>query len=1332
MISSRNRNSNWTARIALLFLLLVSAAGGAAPADAAEFIDNGSFETGSFGSYWVHNGANSFGVTNPGWADHAVALDMPFSGNYSALLGFKYTIQHKNRNGFMYHDVTIPADISSAVLYFRFRQQGYDGAGYDPFIVTVRNSSSAVLATIVNFSFSEEGTQFKDSGWIDDDGVGPAGYDMSAWAGQTVRVHFRQENTYDNLFATWAFVDDVSLVCTRFVDLAVDGDGDDRFGAPGTGNGGTSIFSGEAGETVSYHIDIENESLDVDSYTLSVLPPAGWNIVIDFNGTDYTFPWTTPSIPAGSTITAEVRITIPPGQPLGEYTTVLDAVSTSFGNRYDSATLGTNVVPADHLADLAIDSNGFGVIDASGGGGISYRSGPADTTLGFSIELMNSGVMYDSFMIWFEPAYPLTAVVTEGAVEHAGAFVTSGINPGSTELFTLTVTVPPSVPGGDYETIVYAKSLIDTLRKDAVTAVARVLAPKIDMIIASSGNDIIDPTSAGLGGNSTISGERGNTVFFPLIIQNEGGVADSFRLDWDSPGGGWSAVINDGSADHAFPWTTSGFDPFSESWYTLAITIPGNASYNTYVSILDAVSRSDGNISESVTAGISVASGNETDLLIDGNGDDTYGSIGTGLGGSSIINANPGDTVFFDITLQNQAGGNTFDLEWSTPPGWEVLIGDSTSSFSGVSAGDYILEVRIPGTCTGGTFDVILDGMKTNKRYYVDSVTGRILVSYPRIVDALIDGSGDEVFGAIGTGAGGSSSQSTIGGRIINFTIELQNQGTEPESYIIDWAPLAGWVAFFDGQAVPCTTSVVPGGGSGFHVFAVTIPLSAAEGDYSYIIDVISVVDSTNTESVTADIHINPPPLADLVIDGEGAFDTAPAGSGEGGRAVIFGDPGSVVTASLEIVNRGGFPDSFQISWQEPVGWPAGSVLLSDGVSDFVSPHVTSLIGPGNALTFTVRVAVPAGALLRTALIIDGFAMSMDIEDSVLLEVVTAAFIAGRVFNDSDHDGVFDTGEAGLSGVSITLTDPVIPFATSTNGGGKYLFMIPAGVLRNVMELTPGGMVSISPDTVSTGMTSAGDTIHIDFADVPVSSIAPEGSASGPAGGFIELSHTITAGTAGQASVSAALSAGWVDVWYRDVNGDGRLDGSDTRLTSADLDLDPDVPGRDFVPVIMRVFVPSHVAAGTIGSAVVTLMQTLGGTAIVTSSLVTDNLVVLATASGVLRLVKDVDLEQARPGDIVTYTIVFTNPGAEGVREIEIIDPVSPAVELVTDAFGPGNDVEWVRSGVSIYLTADPADADELMYDASDGALRLVLSRQAPFILGSGEEGAIIYRVRIR
>ncbi|UCF04555.1 MAG: hypothetical protein JSV33_11555 [bacterium] len=1300
-------------------------------AHAGELVQDGGFEIGDFHPAWVHGAMNLSGQSQADWADHAVVLDLPFTGNYSALLGFKYTQPQQRRFAFMYHDITIPTNVSAATLYFKFRHQGYDGPN-DPFIVEIRDLSDNTLATVVDYAFSERSQQFKDSGWIEDDGAGPAGYDMAAYAGQTVRIYFRQMNLADNFYETWTFVDDVSFVYKKYVDLILDGDGDDRFGDLGSGAGGSSTESAEAGETVTYLLDIENEGLDDDSYRLTVSPPPGWTVVLRYGGTDYSFPWTTPIVGAGASIQAELIVTVPGGEPLGGYTTIVDAVSTAFGDRFDSVRLETNVVPADHLADLVIDGDGLGVIDSLGWGGFSYRETPSDTEVTFDIDLVNGGVLIDSFTIWFRPEAPLTAVIEEGAITHSGAFTTGAIDPGGSASFTLRVTVPLDILGGDYTTLVYAKSVTDTLRKDGVRAVAGVRAPRVDMVINGSGDGIIDPTLSGLGGSSTIMGVRGNTVYFPVTVQNEGNVVDSFTMTWVKPPGGWTAVINDGSVDHVLPWITPAFAPESERDYLLAVTVPASAAFETFQSLLHAVSQLDGDVAESVTASITVVEGNEIDLIIDGVGDNVYGPLGSGIGGSSVQAANPGDTLTFTITVQNESGEDLFDIQWAAPPGWEAVIGDSTSSMRGVPAGDYTMEVRVPAACANGTFEVVVDGVKTNKPFLVDSAKGVVVVTVPPIVDALIDGNGDESFGTPGNGNGGFSEQSTIGGQTVNFTLELQNQGGGNESYVVTWNGFIGWTALLAGSASPFTTAVIGPGASDLYVFEVTIPVTAAEGDYDYILDVVSTVDSTNVESVTARVHINPPPRVDLVIDGNGAFDTAPAGSGEGGRSLVFGEPDTMTTAVLEVVNRGGFPDSFQIDWVEPDGWPAGSVLLSDGTNDYNSPFVTELLDPGASLSLTVKIFIPATATQRSRVIMNAVGLTRDLEDSILLEIGVTCFVVGTVFDDADHDGLYDPGEEYCANVTIGLSDPGGWITQITDAGGTCLFEVASGIVRQIIEVTPTGMVSLSPDTLALPALAAGDTVQVYFADCRGPSLAPECDVSAPSGGFVDIPHTITAGTSGQASLMAVLPAGWVEVFYRDNNGDGRLDGGDSRLTTADLDLDPAVPGRDVVPIIMRVYIPAQVPPGTVESVSLVCEQTLSGTAITVQALVVDRVTVLASSSGMLRLTKEVNLAQARPGDVITYTIHFMNPGVEGVQEIEIIDPIAEQVDFVLDAFGAGNDVAWVNGGATVYLTADPTDPDEALLEMPERRLRIILSRQNPFVLECGAEGSIIYMVRIR
>jgi len=367
------------------------------------------------------------------------------------------------------------------------------------------------------------------------------------------------------------------------------------------------------------------------------------------------------------------------------------------------------------------------------------------------------------------------------------------------------------------------------------------------------------------------------------------------------------------------------------------------------------------------------------------------------------------------------------------------------------------------------------------------------------------------------------------------------------------------------------------------------------------------------------------------MINGNGAFQSGPPGSGAGGRAIVFGSPGTTVTAVLELVNRGGFPDSFRVSWQAPDGWPPGSVIISDGGGDHASPYLVGTISPGASRTFTVKVTIPAGAALRTGVIIDGVALSRDLEDSITLEIGTGSFVAGIVFNDADHDGIHDPGEEGWTGVTVTLSDPGGTIVRETDGSSAFLFEVAAGVARELIEITPAGMVSLTPDSVALGAPAPGETLRVDFADVRLPAISPAQDLSGTAGAFIDVPHVIMAGTGGQAAVSASLPAGWIDVFYRDNDANGLLGPADSLLRPSDLALDPDAAGLDLVPIIVRVFVPPQVPAGTSASLTITLRQVLSGTAITVEAAVVDRLYVSASASGLLRLVKEVDLaERAR------------------------------------------------------------------------------------------------------
>lgn len=70
--------------------------------------------------------------------------------------------------------------------------------------------------------------------------------------------------------------------------------------------------------------------------------------------------------------------------------------------------------------------------------------------------------------------------------------------------------------------------------------------------------------------------------------------------------------------------------------------------------------------------------------------------------------------------------------------------------------------------------------------------------------------------------------------------------------------------------------------------------------------------------------------------------------------------------------------------------------------------------------------------------------------------------VGNRVFNDADNDGVRDTGETGIDGVTVELLDNLnaVELSTTTAGGGYYCFSGRTAGTYSVRITAPSGYVS--------------------------------------------------------------------------------------------------------------------------------------------------------------------------------------------------------------------------------------------------------------------------------
>jgi uncharacterized repeat protein (TIGR01451 family) len=1301
------------------------------PVAAGELIVNGGFDTGDFGPVWVH-GAHKSGASDPTAADHIVVADLPYQGIYSALLGFKYTKQQAGAAGFMYQDVTIPANASFATLFFKIRQQGYDGVE-DSVSVQIRDISDVVLQTVLSRWFPVRSARIKDSGWLNDDGVAPTGFDMMGYAGQTVRLYFEQINNSNPQAETWTFVDNVSIVYQMWVDLVVEGDGNDVFGAPASGAGGLGVLRAVAGDTLIYDLRLENEGPVDDSFLLTLSSPLG-NAWIEAAGVPQSFPYTTPNVPAGVMSDYRVYVVVPPGTAAGSYDMVLDASSTSAGGRFDSATLRASVVAVDVGADLTVDGNGLGNVGTGGVGGFALRSAPWDSTVTYALELHNTGSDASAFQIGMSPDLGTTATVWVAGVPYTSPFVTPVVPAGGSLVMTLDVQVASPNPGRDYKTLVEATPVADPLRKDSIRALLRLRVPALDMIIVANGDGIYGPVGSGLGGSATAIAIKGSTVSYILILENESSLADSFQLTYTPPQPSWNAFVIVGGVRVPFPFATPTVAPFSRVEYVVEVDVsaPGNPVFKTFLSIFDAVSLTDSRVEESVSGAVSISDGVPgVDLIIDGNGLDFFGPLQTGLGGSSVIAAVPGDTIIFTVDVLSMGGTDAHDISWNVPAGWTVTFDNLVSPIAAYPQGTYELRAIVPISSTGGTFDIIVDATKSGEPYYNDSVLGRIVVARPLSVDAIIDGNGDEVFGTLGSGLGGFSTVTGSPPISANFFVEIQNQSDVADQYTVTWNTVPGWTATLNGSSSPLATALI--GANGFQLLSlqVSVPANAVGGSYSYVVDIVSTTDGAVVESIEAEIVVVGPPMPDFVIDGNGAGITGTLWSGDGGASLVVAAPGAFHASMLELRNIGSFADSFYVDWRAPGGWPAGAVLINDGVTDHAAPFWSTAIAAGSFVSYAVKVQVPpsAGAGLFTTLINAYSSLPPNSTESVRLTVQTFGVVTGVVFEDRDHDGIFGAGDAGLA--NVVVREDISAQEDLTDGAGRYTFTVPAATPVTVIERNPSGFISLSPDTVASVGLLAGDTLHIDFADVLPLRLTPGITANGIGGSFIDFPHRLDAATTGQVALIAATDPGIVTMFMLDQNGNGVFDGTDRTLQASDIDMDPP-SGTATVYFLLRVFVPASMPLGTTFHVTIDATQAVGATAETTAAQAVDAVVVVGNALGRVTLQKEVDMSAATPGQVLTYTITFFNAGVDSLQNVIVVDPVSQFVDPVSDAFGPGQDVEWQRQGVPpMYLTL-ASDADECEFSVSERILRLLFSKNTPYFLQPGETGTLSYRVMVR
>ena len=140
-------------------------------------------------------------VTTTGVIDGSTGGSAPRTGTWKAWLNGYGTAKTDTA----YQTITIPATACSASLKFWVKVTSSETTtttAYDKLAIQIRDSAGTVKATLATYSNLNKGSTYVERT-----------FDVSAYKGQTIRVHFN--GTEDSSVATSFFVDDTSLTITR-------------------------------------------------------------------------------------------------------------------------------------------------------------------------------------------------------------------------------------------------------------------------------------------------------------------------------------------------------------------------------------------------------------------------------------------------------------------------------------------------------------------------------------------------------------------------------------------------------------------------------------------------------------------------------------------------------------------------------------------------------------------------------------------------------------------------------------------------------------------------------------------------------------------------------------------------------------------------------------------------------------------------------------------------------------------------------------------------------------------------------------------------------------